>query len=345
MLHYQCKTPGLWHKENAIPCQDSFAVSDGNPKCIIAAVADGLGSERKSDIGSDIAVQTTVKYCAEHFDENMSVQNIKDMMQEAFHAALNAVWNEAAFAEKDEDKDPNEYDTTLCLAIYNGERLFYGQAGDSGMIAIFEDGKYDRITTQQRNEEGQVFPLCAGPEKWEFGVINLPVSGVLLMTDGVFDLICPKNLRDTDQEIYIPLAQMLLDWFDCTEEDMSEIETSVQNYIENKLVLEAKDDTTVVALINEKRPPKKLDNSYYAKPDLAARQAEIEHKFTELQAGVNKKYENIIYGEKKNSEKQLLKDEKATDETGISEKEDKMKKQVMNVPNSIELLKKNGTIL
>lgn len=296
MIHYECKAPGLWHEKNNIPCQDSFDVRINNNGYIIAAVSDGIGSEKHSDIGSDIASRIAVSFCAEQIHEDMAAEKIQEVMYNAFDKALNAVWDKASSAEDDDDKDPNEYDTTLCLAIYDGEHLYYGQSGDSGMVVLLENGEYHYITIQQRNADGQVFPLSAGPEKWEFGSVDLPVSGVLLITDGVLDLICPMDLRNKEQKINIPLAKKLLDWFECDEADKPKISAHVQKFVDEKLRYAANDDTTVVVVINEDRKPALLDDSYYLFPDLATRRDEITKELEARQAAINKKYENIHYG-------------------------------------------------
>lgn len=124
-------------------------------------------------------------------------------MNNAFVYAYKAVLQAAADAGNSED----EYDTTLCLAIMKEDHVFYGQSGDSGMVALLEDGHYMKVTEQQRDEDGNVFPLCWGPDKWVFGEVTDSVSAIMLMTDGIFEEICPPDLRNRDINVNIPLAQ------------------------------------------------------------------------------------------------------------------------------------------
>lgn len=200
----------------------------------------------------------------------MDFESIRETMKSALAAAADAVLKRA---EKD-GNDPDEYDTTLCLCAYDGERLYYAQSGDSGMIALLENGHYRRVTNQQRDMDGCVFPLRWGEEKWEFGLVEEPVSAVMLMTDGVFERLCPPILRRKPIDINIPLARKFLDRFDCSPEALPELEGAACAYLETYPRELLDDDKTIVVVINTDRPAATLSDDYYAAPDWDALQAE-----------------------------------------------------------------------
>ena len=262
MITYKCNIAGPYHIDRGIPCQDSFSVIT-NERFSVLAVADGLGSELYSDIGASVAAHAAVNYVAEHFESDMQYEEIQKSMKDAYVYAYRTVLERA----KNDGNDPDEYDTTLCLAVYDGKHLFFAQSGDSGLVALLEDGNYLRVTSQQRDEEGRVFPLCCGPEKWEFGYIDSPVSSFMLMTDGVLEQICPKLLRNNKTDINIPLARKFLDRFDCTHEDVPALEKAVCDYLENYPKHMLDDDKTVVVLVNPDLKPAKKEESYYDIPD------------------------------------------------------------------------------
>ena len=266
MLVIKSNMAGPYHIDNNIPCQDSFAIENINTGIYIVSVADGLGSELYSDVGSSVASKTAVEFVANNISCNMSFVEIKKVMNNAFVNAYKAVLTQAA---KD-GNDPDEYDTTLCLAVYDGERLFYGQAGDSGIVVLLENGEYLRVTSQQRDEEGYVFPLCSGPNKWDFGEVEGPVSAVMLMTDGVFEQICPPLMRNSIVDVNIPLAKRFLDRFECSEADVTELEEALYDYLEHYPRYLLDDDKTMVVLINSERKPTQKEDSYYAIPDWEA---------------------------------------------------------------------------
>ncbi len=274
MLIYKTRMAGPYHIENGLPCQDSLAIDQNNSRFTIAAVADGLGSELHSDIGSSVAAKTAVEYCSKSITADMTFSEIKKVMNNAFVYAYKAVLTRASA----DGNDSGEYDTTLCLAVYDGERLYWAQSGDSGMVALLEDGSYYRVTTQQRDAEGYVFPLCFGPAKWEFGAVDAPVCAVMLMTDGVFEQVCPKLMRRSEIDVNVPLAQRFLDKFDRSDDDAPELEEAAYQYLKNYPQDLLDDDKTVVVLINTKRKPARREDAYYAIPDWEGLMDEVEKK-------------------------------------------------------------------
>lgn len=273
---YKASMAGPYHNDNNLPCQDACAIKTGNDEVKVFAVADGLGSELYSDIGSSVAVETAVNYCAEHITRDMSYIDIKKIMNNAMVYAYKAVLTKAA----EDGNDSDEYDTTLCMAVYDGEHLYFAQSGDSGMVALLQNGEYFRVTTQQRDEEGHVFPLCWGPEKWEFGCVEKPVSAVMIMTDGVFEQICPPLMKKKEVDINIPLARKFMDRFDCDEENIEDLEKAAYEYLKNYPRQSLDDDKTVIVLVNTERKPEKKDETYYAIPDWKSLREEAEKKLT-----------------------------------------------------------------
>lgn len=260
---YKANMAGPSHIDQDIPCQDSCFILTREDGIVAAACADGLGSERYSDVGSRIAAETAVTYCAKHYSCDMTLEEAKQMMKTAFVQAYQAVLAEANQAGNSED----EYDTTLCLALYDGKRVRYGQSGDSGMAILLENGEYQPVTVQQRDSEGYVFPLCSGPEMWEFGETDQPVSAVMLMTDGVWEQICPPLLRCQERKINIALARKFMERDEIEEAEIRALEAAAASYLEKYPRRLLDDDKTIVVLYNPERPAKKREDAYYKEPD------------------------------------------------------------------------------
>lgn len=268
IITYKNSMAGPYHIDEGLPCQDSCFISMGKDGLIIAAVADGLGSEEFSDIGSQVAAETAVTRCAEELAADTPPEEVRKKLNNSFVEAYRAVLERA-------DKDGNardEYDTTLCLAVYDpaSGRLFYGQSGDSGLVALLSDGSYKQLTRQQRDEGGCVYPLCFGPDYWEFGEAEGRVSAFMLMTDGVFEQICPKLMKKEEVTVNVPLAQKFLDRFDCPPDKVSELEQASAAFLEKYPRSKLDDDKTVVAVINTDAVPARREESYYAPPDWTA---------------------------------------------------------------------------
>ena len=100
ILSYSVKIPGPYHIEKGLPCQDAFSVKTGKDGYYVAAVADGLGSEKYSDIGSETAVNTAVQFCVDSLSSGMTDDDIQNVIRESFSKAYNSVLERAISDEK-----------------------------------------------------------------------------------------------------------------------------------------------------------------------------------------------------------------------------------------------------
>ena len=262
--HIAFKMVGPYHNEVGIPCQDSFFVFDNKEEEItIAAVADGLGSEKYSDIGSKIASKVAVENCATNYKKGMHFNEAKKIMNNAYVYAYRAILEEADKAGNPDD----QYDTTLALAIYDGTHLFYGQSGDSGIIALLSNGHYVRVTRQQRDDEGRVYPLCFGPTYWEFGEVSEDVSSVMLMTDGVWAEIAPPVIDDHEQNVNVNLAMRFMDRDETEDEEVKAVENQAVEFMQSYRKDRIDDDKTIVVLYNTNLHAQRLTDEYYSPLD------------------------------------------------------------------------------
>lgn len=182
---------GKSHESSGTVCQDSLYYLEGNG-FVIAAVADGLGSSKHSDIASKMAAQNVVEYCAENINKKMREGDILSIIRTAFDNTSFAIKQTAGEALDD-------YDTTLTLAVLIKGTVYYGHAGDSGIIALRKDGLFDEVTEPQLGDgvgkERPVYPLAA-ESKWVFGKYPHQVHAIFLMTDGILNKAVPPLLDD-----------------------------------------------------------------------------------------------------------------------------------------------------
>lgn len=258
--------PGPYHVRKGIPCQDAYFIKETDDGVVIAAVADGVGSEMYSDVGAKVASNYAVNYCVHEYLPEMTKDEVKRMMRNAFMKA----YLEVEKVADRQDRDIEQFDSTLCMAIYDGKKLYYGQSGDSGMIAALQDGSYVKVTKQQRDEEKRVFPLCSGPNVWEFGVVEGDVTAVMLMTDGIWDLTCPSLIQGDKQPVNVAFVDKFLNAYDLDSSEVKAFEKDVSRYIENIPRENVDDDKTVVLLINTDAKPKRMPDEYYSALDFEA---------------------------------------------------------------------------
>ena len=215
---------GVAHRCYGTRCQDAHMIrrvkqvaiwKDGGKRdrllpgkeYVVAAVADGLGSEAHSDIGAHAAVNTAVStmceligtWCATG-DSALAI-SMPRFLEQAMIKANNAVVKKAASMEL----PANEFDATLAIAVYDGDQLFYGSAGDSGVIAKTDAG-FELVTHVSRVGEAGTYPLFC-KDKWEIGACCGHIEGFLLATDGVLELLVPQfnneNLNEKAMHLFM----------------------------------------------------------------------------------------------------------------------------------------------
>ena len=211
ILEYGFSLIGKSHISSGKCCQDAHRVLRMDNGWIIAAVADGVGSAANSQIGSRVAVDTAVEFCNECMPWDYNIISIKSMMRTAYNYAFKCI---RRIAEK-ENNPIESYDTTLSMVIYDGKRIIYGHSGDGAIIGLTIFGDYVSITRPQKGADGiTVVPLRAGYTNWVIDTYEEDLASVMLMTDGMLEMLCPYLLRDSETQtnkMYIPLGTYFAD--------------------------------------------------------------------------------------------------------------------------------------
>lgn len=264
IYHYGTTQQGTYHVEKGIVCQDAHSFKLINEHFAIAAVADGLGSESHSDIASQTAVKISVEHCANSIQENDTEEKILSIIKESFSKSLEEI-NIIATSNND---DIDQYDTTLVVVVYINGNVYFGNAGDSGVVVLNKNGKYEALTTQQRDEDGHVFPLWFGEEKWVFGKKE-NVASVFMATDGMYETLFPFLLKGTDDPLYVALAHYMMsdECVGFTSQPAEDIQQKMEDFIANIPGNQVNDDKTVLVMYDSNIIPEKLEDDYYKSPD------------------------------------------------------------------------------
>ena len=212
MLAHFCVTQqGESHVQRGDACQDhstsrSVVAPSNGKEYVVAAIADGVGSCELSDQGSRAAAETFVDHVAGSLGDADSAPDgelVGALVEEAFHAALARV---AEMAREQMVPAPL-FDTTLTGIVYDGHTMWYGHAGDDGIVAMRADGGYGMVTSRHEGEEaGSVCPLRS-MGTWEFGAVD-NVASLVMMTDGLLDYCVGGELGGN--RVYLPFLQPLL---------------------------------------------------------------------------------------------------------------------------------------
>lgn len=213
IFHYGFSIQGKHHIKKGVCCQDSHITAKLGDGFYLAAVADGVGSARNAQTGSKIAIESIYKFCKEYMPLDDDPESIAAMLKTAYNYAFKQIYNEALKS----NQELESYDTTLSAAIYMPNAgIVYGHAGDGAIIGLDVSGKYISITRPQKGYDGiSVIPLRSfGRRSWEFGLYDGELVSVMLVTDGMLDILSPTILSHPDYnrtEIYVPLASFFAD--------------------------------------------------------------------------------------------------------------------------------------
>lgn len=267
IFYYGVTQQGTYHIEHDIVCQDAHYCKVVNEHYAVAAVADGLGSEKYSDLASKIASEKSVLYCIENIKETDDEDAILDVVKKSFAVALEEIYKAADAAKQERD----QYDTTLALVVYLNQNIYFGNSGDSGIVVLNKNGTYEAIAEQQRDENNYVFPLCFGEEKWVFGK-KTEVASVLLATDGLFETLFPFLLQNEQVKIYVSLAHYLMneECLNFQKEGAEVVQKKMEAFVSNISGKQVNDDKTLLVLLDTSVVAERMPEEYYATPDWSA---------------------------------------------------------------------------
>lgn len=227
-----------------------------NDNLAITAIADGVGSSKKSDIAAKIAVESVIDYLSKKALES---NNYVDIIRESFFLARANILKNAL----DLDLPEECFDTTLDAVIFTSNEIYFGHCGDGGIIGLTLDGLYEPITARIKGTDGiSVIPLRFGEKYWDFGKAFSKYSSVMLATDGVYDQIVINSIG-----IYVKFAELLMNLADQKYTDDELINHKNQAFEFLYASTSVTDDLTISVLYDYDKIPLRQSDDYYKIPD------------------------------------------------------------------------------
>ena len=252
---------GRDHIKNQMPCHDYSLIKDISSSWKIAVVADGVGSCKHAEIASEIAAKEVAELIKKQFPPHTSDDRAYfSVIHASMHGAANAI---ESYVEEHDPGNEMEYQTTLSVAIMSRNCLYYGNAGDSGIIALDDQGNYHLATKKQNDELGRVYAIPTN-RLFEIGRANYIPAAVLCMTDGLFDNVAPRALRNSDFPVNVPFANMFITYALGLEkfkerEAVEKCKSALIKYLQSDECKSMTDDLSVAALINTNTDLQKED--------------------------------------------------------------------------------------
>lgn len=269
LIHYEASVTGPSHKLQGRSNQDCHCVrvvevprtkeagdatgsreapaAPSPRQAIVAAVADGVSSMILSGEGARLASEAAVDAAAEAFVRGELVPGDASALKGVFERALRAV---ADVAANEPAAGIASFACTLCVVVWDGARVWYGNAGDSGAIAVDTVGAPFALTHLHRGPLScQVFPLH-DTYHWEFGFAT-GAAGVLMATDGMLEKFAtwepgsygaPTDFNREAIDLFMAC--------DIDADDVPALCGGAADYLRALPATCVDDDKTVVALIN-----------------------------------------------------------------------------------------------
>lgn len=176
---------GISHVQNGTNCQDSVLIFE-NEDCIVAALADGLGSLKYSEVAAQIATETVCKCFSELNNPLEQFENKEDLAKHILDAAVMNIQEKAI-----EMSVPlNEMDCTLMFVcvIKTTNYAIIGRLGDSA-VCIIAYPKSIAINDGNKSANGTNAILDKDAiEHFDIQIIDLDknnIYGFILSSDGL----------------------------------------------------------------------------------------------------------------------------------------------------------------
>jgi len=260
---YGFSLAGRSHQAQSQPCQDAHVAVRLTETVWLAAVADGVGSAARSEVGSALAVSALADFCGRADAAN---PDWKAWLLAGFHHA-----NEAIQSKAEEEQVPlHAYDTTLTAALYDGSRVTFGQSGDGGIIGMDSNGHYRLLTETQKGEaHNEVYPLRSGPTKCGFADSGQPYAGLLLLTDGILDVAVPALLADQPERLYLPFIRRFLcgETLRCPPHETDRLSAECAVFLQSPFCRAITDDMTALSIWNPHAAFTAPAQDYFTEPD------------------------------------------------------------------------------
>lgn len=250
LLHYEASVTGPSHRLQGRGNQDSCCarVLDAPRQTLIAAVADGVSSTILGGEGARLASEAAVDGAVEAVVRGELVPGDASALKGVFERALRSVADAAA---DEAAADIASFASTLCLVVWDGAQVWYGNAGDSGAFAIDAQGAPFGLTHMHRGALScQVFPLH-DTYHWEFGYAA-GAAGVLMATDGMLEKLAawepgaygaPHDFNREAVDLFMAC--------DITPADMPALCGGAADYLTSLPATCVDDDKTVMVLLDD----------------------------------------------------------------------------------------------
>lgn len=222
-----CSAIGTKHITGGTPCQDAVCYERISDQIIIGAVSDGMGSARRSDVGSKLAVQTALSQIKSTQCWLNQPKN-DEGAREIFQSVLGKV--QAALKQKAENEgySVEDLNCTLLAFIATPEWLAAMQVGDGLIVVRPKDENYRLLFMPDKGEHpNETTPVISSDALEEMQVcVKLDAyEFICVATDGIENISLVKSEKWRPFEgFFEPLEEKVMLSINSRERKQKEIE-------------------------------------------------------------------------------------------------------------------------
>ena len=187
------KVYGVSHKGNRAHNEDYILVKKIGDIYLLA-VADGIGGHNAGEVASKMAVETLENFITERYREDLSIEEIKEILEEAYNLAHRKI-RENAIGDKE------GMGTTLTTAVIKEDRCIVANCGDSRAYLI-----RDGCIIHRTKDHSFVQALIDSGQITEEKAMEHPMKNIITSALGLDDLIIDTYLWDLKEGDVILLS-------------------------------------------------------------------------------------------------------------------------------------------
>lgn len=255
-----CSAKGTSHEKVGSPCQDyagfikvndsGDAVSNGD--ILIGAVCDGAGSYKYSDIGSELAVKTALKYLQSWLKwlkkegKDLSPAISEDYAHQVFEKILAKVKEEFDAKAQEMGCYPKDLSCTLLVVVATPQWLAAMQIGDGFIVIRQPDSEYQLLFQPIKGEyanETTFVTASNALEKMRVRVVTGEQQFIFASTDGLERIAL--EIRQ-ESKPHPPVLDNFREAIKTRSEDEEKIST--EKWLQSEAVNERTDDDKTILL-------------------------------------------------------------------------------------------------
>ncbi|MFC3029709.1 MULTISPECIES: PP2C family serine/threonine-protein phosphatase [Roseomonadaceae] len=247
---------GTSHQKNGTPCQDAGAcrvvkAADGT-EVLVAAVSDGAGTAKRSDVGSALVVESFLERFALAGAASSDLKTVDHaFVEEWFDEVRDAIGARAV----QDGAEPNEYACTLLGAVVGPSMAAYVQIGDGAIVVSTAEAQgYSWIFWPQHGEyaNSTYFITQDGAERVLQFEVQPAMDQIALFSDGIERLVLDMSART----VHGPAFQPIFEWLAGTEPDYSGcVSPGLLAYLDSDHVNRRTDDDKTLVMATRALPP------------------------------------------------------------------------------------------